>query len=870
MVVKVYQRSNVEGVEQLLRLAIRLNRFNSLLPGPLRTIKVSQTPDTGKYQVEWVMSKRSDIDVEELITPDVWNEQFVNVNAYKKSQVLYEETAKIPQISVQEGQSLLLSRRLVVKLYNCCDEISMNNCIKEALLQIHVESRFACKLLDFCIKKGEKSKWEVGLIMERLEKDLGADIRERALQNSFYTEEELVQILLDISDALMYAKWLGVAHRDIKPPNIFIDNGHYRLGDFGSACEVEELDNLPDGTPKYLSPEMRYNLLGEEKTIEAYQSDVFSLGMTLLHLAKLKFPESLPGAWRSSIKLMTAVEKEVEGLPYSSVFFDLIKQMLSMNPNCRPVFEEIHLKLLIHSQKIAGILPNWIERELNESSGIVDEHIISQKVQQVYKLIDDRKFLEAKIVLLNMRSKNKAKGFNIPCGYLYLMQGRYLESEKLLYSSLPMPFDSTIDIFNNIAMGYIFENKHLEARILLKQKRLMLSENINPAIIQISNCIGLTYLIEEKYDESEVIFEHNLNRCKEEFGKESQLYLNILWGLAGLYIMTGRTILAETVILESIEIKKKLSVELLPNIAYYYTFLGWVLCEQGKHEEAERVLLQTLEQFTPLLGATHTCIFTCSNLLISVYIEAQKWLEVAKIYRNYLDFNLKLRQDSKEVILTFICQALCHQRENRLSEAEQCATKAISISVRLYGEEYILTILGFISLGGAICSQGRFDEAIVLFEKVLPILKKIQGENINYAYCANLLGLLYLKQARHFDAEKLHEKCLEIFLELLGETDPNTLAILIQLVENYLIVGKLREADSLLQVMFSIHMDHYLPDSSNLSKFSHDLIVTYFRLERKSEAILFTIKYLQFCTICNPNDPLLDQLPDVLLISRVV
>jgi len=89
--------------------------------------------------------------------------------------------------------------------------------------------------------------------MERMEKDQGMDIKQRAAKNSLYTEKEL-QMLVEM---LMFTKWFGVAHRDIKPANLFADKGHYRLEAFGSAREVEEVNNVPNGTTEYLSPEMR-------------------------------------------------------------------------------------------------------------------------------------------------------------------------------------------------------------------------------------------------------------------------------------------------------------------------------------------------------------------------------------------------------------------------------------------------------------------------------------------------------------------------------------------------------------------------------------------------------------------------------------
>ena len=95
------------------------------------------------------------------------------------------------------------------------------------------------------------------------------------------TESEVVQIGLDICDALTACDRQRIIHRDIKPDNIFrSDEGIYKLGDFGTARQMDLTFGTysAKGTFSYMAPEVykgeRYNK----------QVDIYSLGIVLYRL----------------------------------------------------------------------------------------------------------------------------------------------------------------------------------------------------------------------------------------------------------------------------------------------------------------------------------------------------------------------------------------------------------------------------------------------------------------------------------------------------------------------------------------------------------------------------------------------------------
>jgi serine/threonine protein kinase len=103
---------------------------------------------------------------------------------------------------------------------------------------------------------------------------------------------EVAELLASVADALHHAHEMGVIHRDLKPPNILLDDfGRPYVMDFGLAKrEIGEITMTVDGqllgTPAYMSPEQAE---GAGHWTDR-RTDIYSLGVILFRMLTGELP----------------------------------------------------------------------------------------------------------------------------------------------------------------------------------------------------------------------------------------------------------------------------------------------------------------------------------------------------------------------------------------------------------------------------------------------------------------------------------------------------------------------------------------------------------------------------------------------------
>ena len=147
----------------------------------------------------------------------------------------------------------------------------------------------------------------------------GESLRARLTRERQLPVDDALRIAREVADALDYAHRQGVVHRDVKPENILLEDGHAVVADFGIARAITTAggERLAEtltatgavGTPAYMSPEQSAGA----REVDG-RSDVYALGCVLYELLAGEPPFTGPTAESVIRQHLTAAAPPLTGL----------------------------------------------------------------------------------------------------------------------------------------------------------------------------------------------------------------------------------------------------------------------------------------------------------------------------------------------------------------------------------------------------------------------------------------------------------------------------------------------------------------------------------------------------------------------------
>lgn len=167
----------------------------------------------------------------------------------------------------------------------------------------------------------------------------GGDLSTLLSSKRHLPEPEALLVMSDVIKGMRELIKNNIIHRDLKPANIFINDGVFKIGDFGFAKQLQDRSdqsmNTIVGTPYYMPPHYLQN------GIFTIKHDIWSLGVTYYEILY----GSIPWPSRDRDQLIRNIYSRPlhfpQNIEVSSDSKDFIRKCLEINEDRRITWDEI-------------------------------------------------------------------------------------------------------------------------------------------------------------------------------------------------------------------------------------------------------------------------------------------------------------------------------------------------------------------------------------------------------------------------------------------------------------------------------------------------------------------------------------------------
>ena len=274
-----------------------------------------------------------------------------------KSIVLKRLIYRSPEGSTEVHQGNLKDRlgKFAIKIIYCIGKRDLAKRQKELELQMQMKHPNICEYLATFTDETQQGVDKLVVVMEFPENgDIEQEIEKRKLKRYPWSEPEMILYIVELIDAFAYLQDNGLSHGDVKPRNLCLTSaGKVKVCDFGEAKQPMQamvVQSCPvTGIGMYFSPLFfsayldiikGKNLRGDVRH-DPIKSDVYSLGLTFLHMASRKKPTELNNLEIGEDNLQENVERAIGALIYSDTVKMILLHMLQVQESKRYDFKQL-------------------------------------------------------------------------------------------------------------------------------------------------------------------------------------------------------------------------------------------------------------------------------------------------------------------------------------------------------------------------------------------------------------------------------------------------------------------------------------------------------------------------------------------------
>ncbi len=321
-------------------------------------------------------------------------------------------------------------------------------------------------------------------------------------------------------------------------------------------------------------------------------------------------------------------------------------------------------------------------------------------------------------------------------------------------------------------LGLIYKNlsKYKEAKDYTKRAYHVSLDNYGNSIgtLNLLNDLAIIHRLKGDFETAKKYFRKVIELADLSFDKNIVHILSYKYNLAGLYIEIGLNEEAERILIETIEISErkfgKRSRETLNHVAS----LAEVYRLQGRIQDAQSLYLRFALDARELFLSDDPELLAFANngliLLLDADLADELLIELANII--YEKKKLVLGKNHQSTLLSYETLGLTYHKFNKNLEAEEILLDAIQRIEENLGETHPSTIKSYMNIGVFYWKMGEHSLSILFHELALDLCKKVLGKKhpATMLAAANL-SAAYYEQGKWKQAEALLQQSTSLLIQ---------------------------------------------------------------------------------------------------------